>query len=70
MDEQIFGGIFQETLECKCGVKKQLPLQKLPEVLMVEIEGLNIQACINNYLKDEEVEANCDVCQNKSVIIQ
>ena len=42
MDEQIFGGIFQETLECKCGVKKHLLLQKLPEVFMVEIECLNL----------------------------
>ena len=34
IDEEMFGGLFQETLICTCGNVKQLPVQKLSEVLM------------------------------------
>ena len=68
IDEQIFGGIIQEALVCRCGHIKQLPMEKLPEILTVGINGLNIQECVNNYLKYEEIEANCDICQNKTLI--
>ena len=53
LDEKMFGGLFQETLVCKCGKVKELPVQKLSEVLMIQLHGLSVQACIEKFLKDE-----------------
>ena len=49
---------------------KELPVQKLPDVLMIPIVGHNVQACLDNYLKDEEIEKKCSDCVNNSHVKQ
>ena len=66
IDEEMFGGLFQETLACKCGNVKELPVQKLSDVLMVQIHGRSVQDCMENFLKEEEIESKCLKCQTKA----
>ena len=62
IDERIFGGILQEKLTCACGKSKLLPIQKLPDIWTVQVEGESIQSCIDNFLSIENVELNCEEC--------
>ena len=62
IDERIFGGILQEKLTCACGKSKLLPIQKLPDIWTVQVEGESIQSCIDNFLSIENVELNCEGC--------
>ena len=61
MNEQIFGGLFQERISCRCGKTKVSPIQKLPEVWNIQLNE-NIQSSIEQYLSAEEVELNCERC--------
>ena len=64
IDEQIFGGLFQEIISCSCGFVKESPIQKLSEVLMIPIYGQCIQSCLFSFLSEEEIKVNCEKCQN------
>lgn len=64
IDEDIFGGIFQETISCHCGFEKKLAVQKLSEVLMIPLLGQSIQSCLTNYFYDEDINQECSNCQN------
>ena len=64
IDEQIFGGLFQEMIICSCGFVKESPIQKLSEVLMIPINGQCIQSCLFSFLSEEEITVNCEKCAN------
>ena len=64
IDEQIFGGLFQEIIICSCGFVKESPIQKLSEVLMIPMNGQCIQSCLLNFLSEEEITVNCEKCAN------
>ena len=66
VNEQIFGGLFRETIFCECGNVKQLPVQKLSEVLMIQQKGPSIQCCLNNFLKEEKIEHKCSLCKKQT----
>jgi uncharacterized UBP type Zn finger protein len=68
IDEQMFGGLFKETLICKCGNVKELPVQKLSEVLMIQLHGLSVQACVDNFFKSEKIESECGKCQKQVIV--
>ena len=68
IDEQIFGGLYQEKIVCKCGNIKYLPIQKLSEILMIQLHGQNIQSCLMNFLSDENVNNECTKCENKEAV--
>ena len=68
IDEKMFGGLLQESLECRCGYVKELPIQKLPEINMIPIEGNSIQACIDDFFENEETDVMCSECQNPHLI--
>ena len=69
-DEKLFGGLYQDTFVCKNDHIKQHPIKKIDEILMIPIAGQNIQECMDNYLKPEEINANCDDCENKILVKQ
>ena len=66
LNEQIFGGLFRETLFCECGNVKELPVQKLSEVLMIPLKGPSIQRCLNDFLNDEKIEHKCFLCKKQT----
>ena len=62
LDEHVFGGLFQETLECKCGNIQKLPIQKIAEVLHLQVRGQTVQSCIDAFLSNQEIESDCPEC--------
>ena len=68
IDEEIFGGLFQESLVCNCGNIKHLPIQKLSEVLMVQICGPSLQTCLDNFLGEEKIDLNCTKCKKREIL--
>jgi uncharacterized UBP type Zn finger protein len=66
VNEQIFGGLFRETIFCECGNVKQLPVQKLSEVLMIQLKGPSIQCCLNGFLKEETIKHKCSLCKKQT----
>ena len=44
LDEHVFGGLFQETLECKCGNIQKLPIQKIAEYYIFKSEVKQFRA--------------------------
>jgi uncharacterized UBP type Zn finger protein len=62
IDEKVFGGLFQETIICKCGEMKLLPIQKLSEIWTIQVDGNNIQSCIEKFLDTENVDLICERC--------
>ena len=64
-DEQLFGGLWQNILTCKCGHINELPLEKMPEIIPLEIYGETIQHCLDHYFMSENVERSCTNCPSK-----
>jgi ubiquitin C-terminal hydrolase len=68
IDEQIFGGLYQEKIVCKCGNVKYLPVQKLSEILMIQLNGQSIQSCLMNFLSDDDIRNECTKCENNNAV--
>ena len=62
LEEQMFGGLLQERLECNCGNIQKLPIQKLAEVLHLQIRGKTTQNCTDEFFSTQEVDSRCPVC--------
>ena len=62
ISEQIFGGLMQEQIFCQCGKVRTLPVQNLPEIWTVQIDGPNLQTCVENFLKKEDINLKCEEC--------
>ena len=62
LDEKVFGGLLQETLECECGSIQKLPIQKIAEVLHLQIKGQTTQSCIDDFFDSQEVDSRCPEC--------
>ena len=61
-DEQMFGGLYQDKVICKCGIICESPIQKLSEILPLEIVKPNIQDCLDHIFKSEKVRRTCLNC--------
>ena len=48
-DEHVFGGVWKSMLTCTCGDVKELAVEKMPEIIPVEIYGETIQQCLDHY---------------------
>ena len=64
IEEDIFGGLYQETIACTCGYSKELPIQKLSGILVIQIKGQSIQSCLLEFLGEEEIKLDCTECGN------
>jgi hypothetical protein len=60
--EQMFGGLMQEKIICKCGEVKFLPIENLPEIWTIPIHGSTIQSCIESYLIRDDIFLKCEAC--------
>ena len=68
IDEQIFGGLFKEEISCKCGNLQSVPVQKLSEILMIQLCGRSLQSCLTDFLSDEEIDFDCKKCSRKKAV--
>ena len=64
IDEKVFGGLSQEKITCNCGKSRLLPIQKLPEILSIQIEDSSIQTCLDNFFSREDIDLECDNCKS------
>ena len=62
LNEQIFGGLFQETLNCICGNVEEQPAQKFGEVIPIHMIGESVQTGNNKIFSEEQIERNCPQC--------
>ena len=65
--ENNFGGLCQNILRCYCGFNQELQVQHIPDVIPIQINGLNIQTCVENYFTPEEIDWNCPNCTQTKV---
>ena len=76
LKDQVFGGLFQETLECECQEIVELPVHEIPEIIPVHFIGQNIQTCLDDFLAISEISWKCPKCirtkvkKRTSVIIE
>ena len=62
IEDRVFGGLIQESLQCKCGNIKKLPIQKMTEVMHLQVKGKSTQNCLDEFLSRQEVESKCPAC--------
>ena len=67
-EEVIFGGLFKETLECKCGNVKELRIQKLPPVLPIALHGTSIESCLTDFLSPQQINMKCEKCSKQETM--
>ena len=65
IDENLFGGLYQEKIICECGNLTELPIQRLSEILSIQLKGPTMQSCITDFFSEEEIRYNCTKCQRK-----
>jgi uncharacterized UBP type Zn finger protein len=62
-DEQIFGGLWQTSLSClNCCNSEELGIEKIPEIIPLNLSGENLQDCFDHFLEAEVIERNCTNC--------
>jgi ubiquitin C-terminal hydrolase len=64
-DEKMFGGLYQDEFSCKCGSTCESPIQKLSEILPVDISKPNVQDTLDQIFKSEEVQRKCMKCNSR-----
>ena len=64
LNEHVFGGLFQETLECECGKNQILPIEKIAEVLHLQVRGQTVQSCLDAFLSKQEIKSDCPQCDS------
>jgi uncharacterized UBP type Zn finger protein len=66
--DEVFGGLSQNILSCKCGREEELQVQHMPEVIPLQIKGKSVQSCLNDFLAAEDIEWNCPSCSSSRVL--
>ena len=62
-DEQIFGGLWQTSLSClNCFNSEELGIQKIPEIIPLDLSGENLQDSFDHFFQAEVIERNCLHC--------
>ena len=63
LNESVFGGLFQENFYCaECENIEKHPIQRLPDVISVCIEGETVQTSIYSHFSRELIEKKCLKC--------
>ena len=68
LKENVFGGISQHTLICKCGKKVEHHPEDMSEILPIQIIGESVQSGFDEIFSEEYVSRNCSNCEKKSAI--
>ena len=66
LEEHIFGGLWQDILECSCGKRTENAITKMSEMLPLTCNGENIQQCLDNHFSPHTIERNCLDCKTKT----
>ena len=65
--EQLFGGLCQNVLQCKCGHTEEMQIQQMPAVLPIQLCDVNIQTCFESYFLSEDIDWKCPRCLESKV---
>ena len=68
IDEKIFGGLYQEKIVCGCGNVKESAVQRLSEILSIELKGCTLKTCLDEFLSNEEIQCKCEKCGSGSAM--
>ena len=68
LKEQLFGGLCQDVLECECRARVELPVQNMPEIIPLQINGQNIESCLNSFFSPSEINWKCPNCGRCKVV--
>ena len=66
--DEVFGGLSQNILSCKCGREEELQVQHIPEVIPLQLKGGSIQSCLDDFMAVEDIEWNCPSCISSIVL--
>ena len=66
--DEVFGGLSQNTLCCRCGHEEELQVQYMPEVISIQVKGESIQSCLDDYFAEEDVKWSCPKCKLSPVL--
>ena len=58
----MFGGLSQDIINCNCGYSHELLIQKMAEILPIQLIVYTIQSCIEAFFFSEEVDWRCPNC--------
>ena len=67
-DEHLFGGLWKTILTCTCGDVNELAVEKMPEIIPIELYGETVQQCLNHYFLQENVERSCSKCYSNIAV--
>ena len=63
LNESIFGGLIQESFYCaECKNIEKHPIQRLPDIINISIEGKTVQTSLDSHFITELVEKRCSKC--------
>ena len=65
LKEDLFGGLCQKTMFCQCNQAEELQIEDISEVLPLELKGITLESCLENYFSPEEIERRCAHCQSQ-----
>ena len=63
VDEKEFGGLSQDSIKCKCCYSHEILIQKMAEILPIQLIVYTIQSCIEAFFFSEEVDWRCPNCE-------
>ena len=64
IDEEIFGGLYQEKIVCACGNENEPAVQRLSEIISIELKGCTLKSCLDEFLSNEEIKYKCTKCSS------
>ena len=64
LGDDVFGGLVQECYTCECGNIEKHPIEILPDILSLPIQGETVQTCLNAYLASEKIDKKCSNCES------
>ena len=68
LKEQLFGGLCQDVLECECRGRVESPVQNMPEIIPLQLNGQSIQSCLNSFFSPSEINWKCPNCGRGKVV--
>ena len=68
LKENVFGGLSQDVLTCRCGYIEELSIQNIPEIVPIPLKGDNIQMCLEKYFSCEIIKWKCPICPETKVM--
>ena len=58
----------ETILTCTCGDVNELAVEKMPEIIPIELYGETVQQYLNHYFLQENVEKSCSKCYSNIAV--